>query len=108
MMMKQQKKLKKSADKKKNKFTPKDKPAWMKVPPKPGEANTKTSDSKMYNWCKHHKAWVMHKPEACRIANAKGNDKKSPHKDPATPDKEEKRLALAAQLAALTEDSDDE
>jgi hypothetical protein len=109
MMIKQQKKFKKSANNKKNKYTPKDKPAWMKVPPKSGEPTTKSKDSKTYHWCKHHKAWVMHKPEDCRIANAnKGNEKKPPKQDSANPDKEEKRLALSAALAALTEDSDDE
>jgi hypothetical protein len=38
----------------------------------------------------------------------KGNDKKSPNKDLINPNKEDKRLALSTQLAALTEDSNDE
>jgi hypothetical protein len=108
-MMKQQKKYKKLAGNKKKKSTSKDKPSWMKVPPKPGEPSTKTKDSKAYNWCKHHKAWVMHKPEDCRIANAnKGNDSKSPNQDKANPNKEDKRLTLSTTFAALTEDDSDE
>jgi hypothetical protein len=51
----------------------------------------------------------MHKPEDCRIANAnKGNDNKSPNKDSANPNKEDKRLVLSSALAALTDDSDEE
>jgi hypothetical protein len=110
-LIKQQKKYKKSVDNKKNKdkSNSKDKPAWMKIPPKTGEANIKSKDSKTYHWCKHHKAWVMHKPEDCRIANAnKGNDTKSPNKDTAKPDRDAKKLALSAALAALTDDSDEE
>jgi hypothetical protein len=45
--------------------------AWTKVPPKAGEAKSKSYENRMYHWCVNHKAWIMHKPEECQGENYK-------------------------------------
>ena len=41
-----------------------DKWAWKKVAPKAGKSWTKKVNDKTYHWCKWHKAWVIHDPNA--------------------------------------------
>ena len=36
---------------------------WKNVPPKSGNLLTKEMNDKVYNWCKWHKAWVIHDPQ---------------------------------------------
>jgi hypothetical protein len=45
--------------------------AWKKIPPKAGEAKSKSYENRMYHWCVNHKAWTMHKPEECQGVNYK-------------------------------------
>ena len=86
-----------------------DKTAWIKVPPKQGEANTKNKRIQDVPPVQTTLAWVMHTNQKFAASQMKkGNDKKSPNKDLINPNKEDKRLALSKQLVALTEDSNDE
>ena len=59
--------------KKKNKkpFTNKERQkkdeAWKKTPPKDDEPTSKTVDGKLFQWCIHHMAWVLHTSSDCRL-----------------------------------------
>ena len=60
----------KKQDKGKNKW------AWKEVKPKPGQPLTKTFESKVYHWCKHHQKWTLHTENECRL-NEDNNDSTS-------------------------------
>ena len=40
----------------------KGKDAWNKAEPKEDEPLTTVIKVKTFNWCIHHKAWIIHKP----------------------------------------------
>jgi hypothetical protein len=42
--------------------------AWKKDKPANGE-KTKGVNGRTFNWCKWHKAWVVHDPANCMLAN---------------------------------------
>ena len=61
----EEKKSKQNNSKVKKKQSEKDdKWAWAKKAPKPGKPWMKKFDKKTYNWCKWHKTWVIHDPNA--------------------------------------------
>ena len=71
----------KSADKGgKSKDKTDDKWAWKKIPPKYGKPLKKKVNDKTYNWCKWHKAWVIHDPNAtsgptaCKLRLSEGDN----------------------------------
>lgn len=41
--------------------------AWMRVPPKAGEPETKEVNGKTWHWCIHHMCWTMHLAKDCRL-----------------------------------------
>ena len=45
--------------------------AWKKIPPKAGESKQKSRDGKVYYWCEEHMAWCLHKPEECKLRQAR-------------------------------------
>ena len=55
--------------------------AWKKEPPKDGEKHEKEVGKYTYHWCKHHMAWMVHKPADCLLDKQhKEEQKKKPHK----------------------------
>ena len=56
--------------------------AWKKEPPKAGESKEGKKVGKYtFNWCKHHMAWTVHKPNDCYLRKQhKDEQKKKPHK----------------------------
>lgn len=63
---KKKKKGGKEDDKKKKKKGGRDDEAWMKIPPKAGEAKTKKVGKKDWHWCGKHNKWTRHKEEECK------------------------------------------
>ena len=57
-----------------------EKPAWMLVAPKAGEAKTKEVGEKTYHWCPTHASWVRHKPSECLGKGGKSPNSKPPPK----------------------------
>jgi hypothetical protein len=54
--------------------------AWKKVPPKDSDPKEKQVGKYTFQWCEHHMAWTVHKPQDCRL-NPKHKDyKKNDHK----------------------------
>ena len=53
-----------------NKQRQKQDKAWKKVPPAAGEPTTKKIRNKDFNWCIHHMAWTVHRPQDCTIGLA--------------------------------------
>ena len=41
--------------------------AWKKTPPKDGEPTSTIVDGKLFQWCIHHMAWVLHTSSDCRL-----------------------------------------
>lgn len=87
-----------------------EKPKWMLVAPKQGEARSKTMDDKEYHWCAKHASWVRHKPSECLLSangekkNAAGNNNKKKE----TKDTKKVKLDRAyANAAAAVEDPDE-
>jgi hypothetical protein len=56
--------------------------AWKKEPPKAGESKEGKKVGKYtFNWCEHHMAWTVHKPNDCYLGKQhKDEQKKKPHK----------------------------
>jgi hypothetical protein len=56
--------------------------AWKKEPPKAGESKEGKKVRKYtFNWCEHHMAWTVHKPDDCYLGKQhKDEQKKKPHK----------------------------
>jgi hypothetical protein len=50
----------------------------MRVPPKPGEPETKQVDGKTWHWCIHHMCWTLHKPTECRLGKERASQMTSP------------------------------
>ncbi len=46
---------------------------WKKVPPKDGDPKEKQVGRFTFQWCEHHMAWMVHKPQDCRL-NPKHKD----------------------------------
>ena len=57
-----------------NKERQKQDEAWKKAPPKDSEPKTKTVDGKLFHWCIHHMAWVLHSPSDCRLGQQRTNE----------------------------------
>jgi hypothetical protein len=52
-----------------------------KEPPKDSEKGEKEVGKYTYHWCKHHMAWMVHKPANCLLGKQhKEEQKKKPHK----------------------------
>jgi len=71
--------------------------AWKKVPPKEGEAKTKTVQKKVYHWCINHQAWTVHSPAECKGVGFRGDDKSS---------SETKESKLVQALVALQDEGE--
>jgi hypothetical protein len=80
-------------------------PAWKKKAPKPGEATTMTKQGKLYNWCKFHNLWCIHKEGDCKLnpnaSNATNDAPAAPAPAPSA-----QTLRLQAALATIVEDED--
>jgi hypothetical protein len=51
------------------------------VPPKDNEKKEKQVGKYIYNWCKNHMAWTVHKPSDCKLGKKhKDNQKKDRNK----------------------------
>jgi len=100
---------------KRGSWKPKNQPAWMFISPKEGEKHEKTVNSKKYQWCSKHEAWVRHLPSKCRgksfhpgnrqvrFADDEQSDQQ-PGEKPKSP--RSKKLKVAKALASiLKEDS---
>jgi hypothetical protein len=74
---KSKKKNKKDTSNKKNQ---KKDEAWKKVPPKEGDPKEKQQGKYTFQWCKHHMAWTIHKPQDCTL-NPKHKDYKEKKND---------------------------
>ena len=74
---KSKKKNKKDTSNKKNQ---KKDEAWKKVPPKEGDPKEKQQGKYTFQWCKHHMAWTIHKPQDCTL-NPKHKDYKEKNND---------------------------
>ena len=98
---KDQKKANKKV-KSKGKLRSEDRPAWMKIPPKEGEKQSKTVEGKEYHWCQHHEGWTRHKPSECKgigFTKAQGKDlDKSSDSKP--------KMKLSKALAAISTDDE--
>ena len=44
---------------------------WKKVPPKPGDPETKKVGNTEWFWCEEHKAWSLHATRDCRVKKAR-------------------------------------
>jgi hypothetical protein len=82
--------------------------AWKKEKPKNNE-KTKVMNGRKINWCKWHKAWVIHDPSSCLLQTKKkapqpSNDTKENEK----PDIKPKSLKVKPALKAVIEDESDE
>jgi hypothetical protein len=56
---------------------------WKKIPPKEGEAKEGKQVGKYtFNWCEHHKAWTVHKPDDCFIGKQQKEQKEEQQKKP--------------------------
>ncbi len=60
-----------------NKKNQKKDKAWKKVPPKDGKPKKKKHGYLTFNWCEHHMAWTVHKPDDCKRAR-KGRRNRNP------------------------------
>jgi hypothetical protein len=80
--------------------------AWLKVPPKQGDKQSKTVDGKMYFWCKNHLRWGRHTSNDCKKGQpgkqVKQNNNHGQNKAG------NKTLTFAESLAAVLEDDDPE
>ncbi len=47
-----------------------------KEPPKDGEKLKKPVGKYIYNWCKHHMVWTVHKPADCLLGKQHKEEKK--------------------------------
>jgi hypothetical protein len=55
--------------------------AWKKEPPKAGESKEGKKVRKfIFNWCKHHMAWTVHKPADCLLGRQHKEEQKKPYK----------------------------
>ena len=55
--------------------------AWTKEPPKAGESKEGKKGGKFtFNWCKHHMAWIVHKPADCLLGKQHKEEQKKPYK----------------------------
>jgi hypothetical protein len=59
-----------------NKRNQKKDEAWKKVPPKEGESKEKKHGDYTFHWCKHHMAWMVHKPDACLLGKQRKEEQK--------------------------------
>jgi hypothetical protein len=92
--------------------TPQKKPkrddTWKKEKPKNNE-KTKIMNGRTFNWCKWHKAWVIHDPAACLLQTKKKtpttNENQQEDKPPLT---KPKSLRFDPALKATIEDESDE
>mmetsp|Transcript_22841 Transcript_22841/g.32699 ORF Transcript_22841/g.32699 Transcript_22841/m.32699 type:complete len:169 (+) Transcript_22841:61-567(+) len=91
---------------------------WMTVPPKAGESNILQRDGKTWNWCKHHKKWVIHNGKygkhtsaTCRLnpSNRKkeGDKKKDKKRKGTKEDKKKKKVRIDAHAIGFDEDMDE-
>jgi len=74
-------KKKNNKDTSNKKYQKKDE-AWKKVPPKDSDPKEKQVGKYTFQWCEHHMAWTVHKPQDCTL-NPKHKDykgKKNEHK----------------------------
>jgi hypothetical protein len=81
--------------------------AWKKEKPTNGE-KTKVMNGRTFNWCKWHKAWVIHNPANCLLAD---KDKKPPAKLDANNKLKPKTKTLTvdpALQAIINQESDEE
>lgn len=76
-----------SEKKEKHDKAKRDYPAWKKVPPKDGAAQTIKKDGRTYHWCIKHAMWTMHKPSECKLQDHKEEKGKSENKDKLKTDK---------------------
>lgn len=53
--------------------------AWKRLPPKSGEATTKTVGEKTYHWCLHHMAWTIHTPGECKLGQDRARQQSNSH-----------------------------
>jgi hypothetical protein len=64
---------------------------WKQVPPKEHEKKEKQVEKYTYNWCKHHMAWMVHKPSDCKLGKK--------HKDHQRKDGNKANFAVVASAA---------
>jgi hypothetical protein len=67
---------KKGKKSKRNKQNKDSKWAWLTVPPKDNDPNTKVIDSIEWHWCKNHKKWQHHTTEQCHMGTKQEGKKK--------------------------------
>ena len=65
----------KNDKKMKNKKYQKKDDEWKKVPPKDGDPKERQVGRFTFQWCEHHMAWTVHKPQDCTL-NPKHKDYK--------------------------------
>jgi hypothetical protein len=77
--------------------------AWKKEPPKAGESKEGKKVGKyIFNWCEHHMAWTVHKPNDCYLGKQhKDEQKKKPHKANSATVAPAATLAINPHFAAL-------
>jgi hypothetical protein len=81
---------------------------WKTIPPKDGEAKQKTVGKNTYHWCDKHKAWTVHKPEDCRLSQAKEENKNKEAPKGKGKSKKSRRDQFAEALATIYEELSDE
>ena len=77
---------------------------WKYTPPKDGESTSKRmlidGVKRKYNWCVHHRAWVLHSPQECRRSGGIPHKRRSPNKTSSSAKRkkiqEQARVALEA------------
>jgi hypothetical protein len=84
--------------------------AWKKIPPKKNEQLVKMVNKVKYNWCKYHKAWVIHEISACKLNPDHVTDPNEGHNDQGrrgrqVPENQE-QLVLAKAYHAIVDDDD--
>lgn len=53
-----------------------EKHAWMTVPPKEGEKQSKHVDDKVYHWCPNHVRWTRHTASECKGIDFRSGESK--------------------------------
>jgi hypothetical protein len=80
--------------------------SWKKEPPMNNE-KTKIMYGWTFNWCKWHKAWVIHDPAAC-LLQTKNLVPTNTNDDDDKPKSKPKELKVNPALKAVIEDESDE
>jgi hypothetical protein len=79
--------------------------SWKKEPPK-NNKKTKIMYGRTFNWCKWHKAWVIHDPATCLLQKKKAT--RPTNEDDDKPKSNPKALKVDPALKAVIEDESDE